>query len=154
MFIPRVNYGTGDGTTDYNDSTSNFYHTDSFGTYFNGFGSGGDAAFVATMNHIVHGDFNGDGLVDAADIQSMMTALVNVPKFQTDNFVSNSDLVTMGNFDNDLTVTNLDLQGLIVYIANGGAGGGAIAPVPEPASAAMLAVGGLIVFGLWRRNPR
>jgi len=152
MFIPRVNYGTGDGTTDYSDSTSNFFHTDSFGTYFNGFGSGGDAAFVATMNHIVHGDFNGDGLVDAGDIGSMMNALSKLPEFQATNFVSNSDLVTMGDFDNDLKVTDLDLQGLIVYIANGGAGGGSLAEVPEPAGGAMLAVGGLIVLGLRKRE--
>jgi hypothetical protein len=155
MYVPRQNYGIGDGTTDYNDSTSNFITVNADGSsYFFGYSVGGDAAFTATMNHIVHGDFNGDGLVNAADIGSMMTALADVPKFQTTNFVSNSDLVTMGDFDGDLTLTNLDLQGLIVYLANGGAGGGTIAAVPEPASAAMLAAGGLILLGLRKREAR
>src|SRR5262249_1598566 len=134
-------------------ATMNYYHVDQFGQYMDDFSYSGDANFIATMNHIVHGDFNGDGLVDAADIASMMDALADVPKFQTTNFVSNSDLVTMGDFEGDFTVTNADLQGLIDFLANG-SGSGSVTAVPEPTALAMLSIGSLMLLGLRKREAR
>jgi hypothetical protein len=41
-------------------------------------------------------------------------------------------LVSIGDLDGDGQVSNSDVQGLIIYLANGGAPAGSLTAVPEP----------------------
>jgi hypothetical protein len=143
-YHPVTNYG---GETDYNWSTSNFIQTNSFGSFFFGFSYGGDANFVATMNHVVHGDFNGDGQVNAADLPAMLSALTDLDAYQTTNHLASNDLVTLADFNGDGAVTNADIQPFLDYLAASGFGAGAPTAVPEPSSAVLL-IGGILIF--WR----
>ena len=72
MYLPTTNYGDPDPNFpgNYFLATSNFTHTDTFGTFFDTFGGQGDAVFTAYFNEeatALPGDFNMDGSVDAAD---------------------------------------------------------------------------------------
>ena len=70
MYLPITNYGDPDPNFPGNFAlaTSNFAHTDSFGTFFDTFGGQGDAVFRAYFNQVGPlGDYNGNGVVDGAD---------------------------------------------------------------------------------------
>ncbi len=68
------------------------------------------------------------------------------------NTLAPPDLVTMGDFNGDGLFNNADLQGMISALANGGGAGG-LSVVPEPTSAVLLVLGGL-VFLQRARLPR
>jgi len=63
----------------------------------------------------LQGDFNGDGVVDAADIMSMMQALSDLNAYHTNH--PSTDLVALGDFNGDGKVTNADLQGLLNHLS-------------------------------------
>jgi hypothetical protein len=152
-YHPATNYG---GETDYNWSTSNFIQTNEFGSYFFGFSFGGDANFTATLNRVIHGDFNDDGLVDATDLSGMLVALTNLPSYQSSHGFSNNDLVLLGDFDGDQQFTNTDIQPYLDYLAAFGFGSG-VAPVPEPPSIALLSCGSIFALcaaSWWPRRAR
>jgi hypothetical protein len=88
----------------------------------------------------VPGDFNSDGVVDAADFAA----------WQAHFPASTSALLTDGDADGDGDVDGADF---VVWQTNfPTAPGGGATPVPEP-SACMLAVGALVGFGIcWRRH--
>jgi probable HAF family extracellular repeat protein len=105
-----------------------------------GFGTiGGQThGFLLSLSEL-KGDFNSDGRVNVADLQSMMTALQDLRGYQSLHELTPSQLVQLGDFSNDGMVSNLDVQGLIDYLANGN-GSGTLSAVPEPASAWLLLV--------------
>ena len=98
------------------------------------------------------GDFDLNHSVDLGDIQAMLTALTDLPRFETTNHLFDSDVAFLGDFDNSGSVTNLDIQGLLDLVAS--LGGGSAIAVPEPASLILLALvlPALIVCG--RRRQR
>ncbi len=96
-----------------------------------------DGQIIVTIN----GDSNGDGTVSLADLTILAT-----------NYGLLSDMdMGQGDFNNDHTVSLADLTILATKYGQTapGAPGGGPAPIPEPASLSMLAIGG---FALLRRK--
>jgi photosystem II stability/assembly factor-like uncharacterized protein len=62
---------------------------------------------------IVPGDFTGDGLVTAADLPAMLTALADLNAYRTNHALTAADLLTLGDLNGDQAVTNADVQALI-----------------------------------------
>jgi GH35 family endo-1,4-beta-xylanase len=88
------------------------------------------------------GDVNRDGHVDAADISALMTALTDLKGYE--GSLTDAQFAEVADLGKDGTVTNADLQGLIVYLANGG--GASLTAVPEPSSLALAALAALLVL--------
>jgi hypothetical protein len=101
-----------------------------------------DAQITAVPITPTLGDFNLDGQVDSAEIASMLSAMTNLNEFQTDNGLSNTDLMTIADVNRDGKINNADVQALINKLLSGG---GSAAPVPEPQSfvLALMAIAGL-----------
>jgi hypothetical protein len=96
------------------------------------------------------GDFNRDGHVDAADILAMQQALTDLHGYeQTHGGLSDSQVSTMGDLNNDGKFTNADLQTFLIDLKSGG---GSADPVPEPAALLLGAVGGVLLAA--SRLPR
>jgi hypothetical protein len=94
---------------------------------------------VDNITAIPLGDANLDGARNIADVQTMLTALRDVTSYKTAQHLANADVLALDDINADSKFTNTDVQALIVLLANGG--GGAIAPVPEPASWTLLVFG-------------
>jgi Dockerin type I domain/PEP-CTERM motif len=103
-----------------------------------------DPYYADNFRLIGHGDLNGDGHVDTADIQTMEAALTNPTAWETTYGLSAANLTTIGDFNADGNFTNADLQGFLNYLI---AGNGSVTTVPEPGSLLLLglAMPGFIV---------
>lgn len=107
---------------------------------------------ITAIPAVIAGDFNRDGHFNVADVQAMASAMADLSGYQAYWGLSNSQLVTLGNFNTtDMSVNNLDFQGLITALANG-AGGGALSAVPEPGTLTEAAIGGLalVIYSAFR----
>jgi len=113
---------------------------------------------LAVQNTFYAGDINRDSLVDAADISAMMSALADLSTYQSTHgtgggALSDTELQLIADLNPDHSVNNLDVQGLINLLANGGgSGGGSITAVPEPASL-LLSTTGLAACFIARHRP-
>jgi hypothetical protein len=108
---------------------------------------------ISVVN-LLPGDFDRDGQITAADIPAMLKALTNLTNYSATNALSPAQLVTIGDLNGSGTVTNADIQGLLNLVAT--LGGGSVASVPEPGSAAIMlaAIIGIVPFIRIRRRAR
>jgi len=87
----------------------------------------------------------------------MMSALSDLSKYKTNSSQDDAQLRLVANLTTDNVVTNADLQGLLVLLANGGgSGGGSLTAAPEPTTL-VLALFGLsmgVVQIRWSRLRR
>ncbi|HZZ30196.1 MAG TPA: hypothetical protein VFE46_19515 [Pirellulales bacterium] len=116
-----------------------------------GFGDEQGIYSASAFNVHLPGDFNLDGHVDASDVVAMLAALVNLNAYQNGGNSQNAtlntrDMLSIGDLNDDGTVNNADLQGLLNLLLSGG---GSVNSVPEPA-AWVLAIGavgcGVLVY--------
>ena len=111
-----------------------------------------DADFVANFSTpILHGDFNNDGHFNTGDIPVMLSALTNLPGFETTNGYSPTDMVTLGDFTSDSRFTNADIQGMLEALR---AGQGNVAAVPEPTAVLLAGFAGAALVMLSRGHKR
>jgi len=119
--------------------------------------SGGGAELVpsnAALTTLRLGDVNHNNVTDVSDVSAMMSALRDVNSYQSSlpafaGWTPAQAAVALADVDHSDAVNNLDLQSLIVYLANGGTGfnspgGGSLTAVPEPTSLLLLSIGGLV----------
>jgi hypothetical protein len=100
--------------------------------------------------NFLNGDFDRDGHINVADIAAAETALVDLNNYRSmHGNLTSAQLVSIGDLNGDGLVTNADLQGLIVYLANNpgtlpapaGGGNGSVTAVPEPVALNLLLIG-------------
>jgi len=111
------------------------------------------AAISGTANVNVawlKGDIDGNGSCEVSDLSAMMSALGDLSVYQTNRNLTDPDVLAIANIDADNLVTNLDLQSLIILLANAadaGPGSGSLAASSAPsgasASASLGAAAGL-----------
>jgi hypothetical protein len=104
--------------------------------------SNGALSIIATY---YAGDFNRDGVVNAADILIAEQALANISSYKTAHRLTDPTLFN-GTFN------SADVQFLLTTLKNGG---GSADPVPEPCTLALFA-SGLLFFtsGTFRKSRR
>jgi hypothetical protein len=138
-YAPQHNYG--DPAQDYLNAVSNYINGNYFAT-FNTYYADADfsATFSSTpLSSLIHGDVNGDGHVNAADIVALQQALMN-------RFLLANVSPTVGDFNGNGQVDNGDLQGLLTALKNGQ---GSTSGVPEPSAFVLSALGcvALLLYG-------
>jgi rhamnogalacturonan endolyase len=81
----------------------------------------GNASASVTL---LPGDLDGNGQRTIADVSVLSTALTNFIAYQSQSGLTPTDALSIADASNDLQANNLDLQSLIVLLANAAAGGG------------------------------
>jgi Dockerin type I domain len=113
---------------------------------------------VADYTIVPPGDFNRDGSVNAADIGAMMSALMNIPSYESSTGLNAQQLLEIGDVNGDGVMNNADIQALIDLVANntvvggGSISNGSLAAVPEPASLSLFLGGGWVFLLIQRRR--
>jgi hypothetical protein len=93
----------------------------------------------------VAGDANQDGVVNTADVQSFLAALVDIPSFQaTHSGLNTAQIMSMLDVDGNGAINDADVQALIAAVATAASGGGQLWAVPELSGASLLACGGTL----------
>jgi hypothetical protein len=97
------------------------------------------------------GDFDLNGVANAADVPVMLQALSDLNAYKTTNMLQASDLLSIGDVNADGVVNNLDMQAFLTQLK---AGQGGLASVPEPGAWLLMSVGGIAVFSSFKRPRR
>jgi len=83
----------------------------------------------------------------------MMDALSDLAAYQTAKGLTDPQLKTVADVNNDGSIDNLDTQSLLNLLASAsGSGSGGLTAVPEPSTIALFALGAGLLFA--RRKPR
>jgi hypothetical protein len=92
------------------------------------------------------GDWNFDDEITGDDIPSMLQALTDLEGYKNEWGLNSSDLLAVGDVNNDGLVTNADIQAELNLVASL-AGAGSLSSVPEPSTLALclLAIPALIL---------
>jgi hypothetical protein len=102
--------------------------------------------------HPTLGDFNLDGAVTNRDIQSMLNALANVGAYQTKTGLNATELLAIGDINNDTLFNENDVQPFLRMLVNGSTG----ALVPEPSACMLMTLGAACFFAAalarWRKS--
>jgi hypothetical protein len=120
---PTFNWSASDGTV---DSTGLYTAPFANGSFQIAATSGATSGSAMANVTILAGDLDGDGQRTVADVGTFTTALADIPTYEGSYNLSPSDALAACNLDGDGAVTNLDLQAMIVLLAN--SGGGSLAP--------------------------
>jgi hypothetical protein len=96
---------------------------------------------------IVRGDFNLDGVLTGADIPAMEGALADLPFYQSFHNLSDLDVESIADVNDDGQVNNFDIQAELDLV-NGGANG---AMVPEPEGFLPALIGAFAFVRIVRR---
>lgn len=82
-----------------------------------------DQAITLTVSGVVNpfapGDFNLDHHVDAADVSTMMAALVDLNAFESSHQLTDSELLEIGDVNGDGKISNADLSALLTELDSG-----------------------------------
>jgi hypothetical protein len=99
-----------------------------------------DSQGLLAVNSIkpIPGDFDRDGLVTVSDLSAMMAALDDLAAYQSDKNLTSDQLLAIGDLNEDGKLTNADVQGLLILLADGG-GTGSVSLVPEPSAVLLSA---------------
>ena len=82
----------------------------------------------------------------------MLHALTDLSAYKSGYNLSDQDLSTIGDFNRSNSVTNLDIQGELDYVAS--LGHGSVAAVPEPASLVLLLCGAVGLIAVKRGRSK
>ena len=103
----------------------------------------------------MRGDVNQDNSIDAADVQSLASAIVNLNAFQSSHpTLTPNQLSLILDVDQDSVIDNLDVQALLNVVANSSTGGGQLQAVPEPAASALGVFGAVVAIVALQRRHR
>ena len=129
------------------DNSGNLYIVDFGGTRgdnsFNADYPNAGAGQIFELAPLLKGDFTLDNQVTAADVPAMLSALGNLKTFESNSHLNDAQFQYLADVDGDGQVTNLDLQALLNTLK--------LSSVPEPATLALLAAAGPVLFALRRR---
>jgi hypothetical protein len=98
------------------------------------------------------GDLNLDGVVNLADLQTMLSVLKNESSYETAHNLTPVNLAALGDFNGDGVVNAADLSGMEQYLTSGTIGTDSTSTVPEPATIVLGGIGLMMLSAAARRK--
>ncbi len=100
---------------------------------------------ITAVSTPILGDWDRNGVVNSSDVPAMFAGLTDLNAYKIAKGLNDTGLAAVGDFTQDGSVTNLDIQPLLDLVGQSGQGG--ISAVPESASI-ISAVWALAAIGL------
>ena len=137
----------------FNNPTAPMYSGDTFLQHYISAIQGAMVGESLTTISPVLGDLNFDGKLTTADIQAMISALTNLPTFESQHGLSNGYLLDIADLNGDGVVNNADISSLLTHLSALAKGTGSAGPqaVPEPPAVALAIASffGILLLG-WK----